>query len=699
MALLPQFRTNKAQTSNFDYSHRFRTTLPAGVCVPVLCEYGVPGQKFKIDLRASLKTLQTLAPVMGSFAVQFDIIWNNMSNYISEMRDNNWLGSFVDNDLVLPSLDLQAKYVTEQDRTSGTAIEGEPVWVHETRLSDPPVETFPTRFDRYKHFVSYNSDEIGFVTALDIDTAEEFDPTFEWALISPSSLWAYLGHGSGMTSSANRDLALGFLTYWDYIRNYVANPQEESIPVYGIGSDLQENTFNGIGGSPSGAIGYYQSAAPNSRVKLGSLDSFFADMTNNRYRNASTRDVLESWRYRICNGSDSSLYGTDAFSAPQLYDHFSGLAVRTYFPDYFTARLDSARVSDYIEKARVQVTDGSFTIDSLRFGNKLSKLLNLSLFSGGRFEDWQRAQWSVKPRHDITIPEIVGSFTMDISFDEIISMSGSETGSNPTGTGLGAVAGRMDDAQKSKTHYFETDAYGCFMIVASIIPRVGYSNNRSRHIMKSNLNDWYIPAFDRLGFQDLFQNELSCLAPINAIVGLSERFDQDAVYEDHQLTILLNGGAPDTTYGDRNVIGSQPAWMEYMTRTDRILGQFSEDIGVSPYWTLQPDTRNYRVNYQSSVPVDGVPWHSMYVPSTLASSLQDAINIAKTKHFVNPSDGSEVPLIANIKNDWIWSSYIDPQAVNALFPDQSRTAENFYLQIYFDFQTNMEKSKELLPSF
>lgn len=667
MALLPQFRTNKAQTSNFNYSHRFRTTLPAGVCIPVLTEYGVPGQKFKIDLTASLKTLQTLAPVMGSFAVQFDIIWNNMSNYCPEMRENDWNKGWTHNDYDFPALSLPVpKYSTEALR-----LENDSANANEIGLWIERIFTYDNGNVRRDFLMPVQTgDRIGWFESLGGSNT-----TYEYPVISPSSLWAYLDYGSGMSGFGSDDSttteddyrlqALPFLTYWDYIRNYVANPQEDYIPCYGIGQDFDASAQSGS----------YFSASPNSRVSLTKLDDFYRNW--NRRGTGNTNDVLSYWlRYVVGDGTVSGSGYLGGFSAEALYDHFSGLAVRTYFPDYFTSRLNSTRVSEYINEARVQVTDGSFTIDSLRFGNKLSKLLNLSLFSGGRFDDWQRAQWSVKPRHDITIPEIVGSFTMDISFDEIVSLSGSETGSNPDGSGLGAVAGRVDESHKSKTHYFETDSYGCFMIVASIVPRIGYSNNLSRHAIKTNLEDWYIPAFDRLGFQDLFRAEITQLSDVSFTV------DQSSAK-----SVSVYGGLISRNQSPfSEVVGSSPAWLEYMTRTDRIRGQFSEDIGVSPYWTLQPDTVYYSLTLSAGGSVVNK------VPTTLKSSLQTAID-----YVMSGLSNGTFEAVAD--SSWNWSSYVDPQAVNAIFPDQSRTAENFYLQIYFDFQTNIEKSKELLPSF
>lgn len=685
MANLPRFQTKKVKTSNFNLSHKLRTTLSAGTCIVGDVQYGVPGQKFKITPNISLKTLQTLAPVMGSFAVQVDFFWSNLSNYVPAMRQNN-LGFDAfdmtqDEDIILPSLSLYPIKSTKADRESisnSAQLWSSPLYLHRTYRTD--------RSEFGEHIAEswYNipSTGDGAYRRTDLSRSSDGTDTWEVAHVSPSSLWSYLDYGAGFThcgspvgfssSVENSPLAgLQFLTYWDIIRNYYANPQEPNIPCYGIGQDLYENE---IIDNPN-SVSYYQSATPNSYVSLSRLDEFFSAF--NARGLSDPVDVGYYWRKYVQAGSDfmGSSNAFAGWSAQELYDHFSGLAVRTYFPDYFTARLNTTKVDQFIRKSKVAVDNGSFTIETFRFANRTSQMLNLSLFSGGRFDDWQRAQWSVKPRHDITIPEFIGSMTLDISFDEIVSLSGSETGDNPAGTGLGAVAGRVDDGKQGRSHYFETDTYGCLMTIISVVPRVGYSNGRSRFAMKNRLSEYYLPAFDRIGFQATSRQEMTALPELSMMLDISS----DNV---RNFTISVS----DSMTEDQT-IGTQVAYTEYETRTDRIKGQFAEDLGNSPYWTIQPNTLDYRLSlFVPSTDITQLVEQS-YTPVTFKSGLQTALD----------SLASDTTLSASVLSDWQWSSYVDPQAVNALFPDQSRTAENLYLQVYFDIKTNMPKSKEDLP--
>lgn len=481
MASLPQYKTDSVSTSNFDLSHRFRSSLTDGVVVPVLVHHMLPGEKIKLGIASSLKTLQTLSPVLGSCAVQFEIYFSRLSDYVNTMAENE-IG-FSDADLPLPSIGFHPAYLTQANRDEGS---GSGVI---TGSNIPVVVT----------------NEFGNIQYRDTYRSQNGDESVGLAVISPSSLWSFIDYGSGYLYSCNDGYvaendfsinlmfgALPFLQYIDIIRNYFANPQEDRIPCFGIGHMLTSAAAGGW--SSNGKDG-----RPTSYVTLSELDRFFRIVRSN-YDNGEY-DVIKAWNVATGIGYDEGF----GFSAEELCDHFSGLFCATHFADMFNGRLNSTKVDEFVKQAKVQVTDGSFTIDTLRFANKLSRVLNLSLFSGGRFDDWQRSLWSVKPNSHLRIPQFIGSFTQDISFDEIVSTSGDATGESKSGEGLGAVAGRIDDYQRSAYHYFESDTYGCLMVVATIIPRIGYSNNISRHALKTNLNDWYLPQYDRLGLQpDVF---------------------------------------------------------------------------------------------------------------------------------------------------------------------------------------------------
>lgn len=661
MATLPQYKTYDVNTSNFDWSRRHRLTMAPYIATPIEVIPVLPGQKTKISLNSSIKTMQTLAPVLGSCAVQYEIYFNKLSNYVPEMADNDV--GFDDNIRPLPQMCLAPTYFTKDDRYS---------------------ENSQQIINKNKFVLLGTNVDVGnYVYSQEANTS--FD-TNQLLYVSPSSLWCHLGMGSGYPFYGSQKYldegredgvdslpftGFYFMTYLDIIRNYIANPQEDRIPCYGIGIST---------GSLNQRLNEVD-ATPDSYVPLAALDDFFK-IQREDYR-LGQYDVWRSFQkalypYYATQQGDPIPGRYDGFNlsqgtqtAEEIYNHFSGLFVTTNFPDMYMARLNSERVDDVISRARVTVTNagaggnnvGSFTIDNLVFGNKASKMLNLSLFSGGRFDDWQRAQWSVKPKNTLRVPQFIGSFTQDIAFEEIVSTSGSETGVSNNGEGLGAVAGRVDRYDNSANHYFESDTYGCIMVIATIIPRLGYSNCLDPHVVKNDLSDWFLPAFDRMGFQSIprkFVSMLPDVSPYNPTQTITN-FGFDL--SDYELSV-----------------GSQPAWLEYMSRVDSVRGQFAVDTGILDYWTMQHDFHQY-IFTENAVQSEIVAFDT-------------PLNALAQTYVDTRSQFSNVV----VNNRFNFSSYGNPSIVNHLFPEQSRTAENFYLQCYADVQVNIAKSKELLPN-
>lgn len=655
MAVLPQFKTFNPDTSNFNLSHRLKTTVAPGIIYPVLTEYLVPGQKIKLGITSQLKSMQTLAPVLGSMVVQYEIYFSAASNYVPDMG-NNEVG-FLDNNYPLPFVRLGSGNI---DRLSSYLLQNVNynTWYKETEVSTGQFRYTKT-----------------------LPAAQQSEYVYNVAGVSPSSLWSFLDYGAGYPfwgnfgdiTNGNTTLpnlnGLGFLTYWDIVRNYYANTQEDYIPCYEIGSDFRD--VDKAGGFSVTPI----SAAPNSRVRLENLDSFFKNFYAKTLSSTSRaegvrydpNDVIGYW-FNYCYQPENSVSKAYSFmAATSLFGHFSGLAVHTLQPDYFTARLNASRVDQATASVKVNTSGNSFTVDALRYANKYSRLVNLSLFSGGRFDDWQRAQWSVKPNNKLRIPEFIGSFTQNIGFDEIVSTSGTATGDYTEGEGLGAVAGRMNDIDGSQDHYFTASTYGTLMVMCTLIPRVAYSNNIPKPSTYTNLNDWYIPTMDRVGFQDIFWYELSALPYLSRQAAPSSPDYGRAVSTD-MVPIV-------------SAIGKQPAWSELMSRVDKCKGNFSASNGTLDFWTIPNNPMNYYLN-DNNVPDTISLTPSQYTRLDFQSILQAALD-APTRGITTAFD---------------FDSYINPDLVNILFPSQGYNSENFYLQIAFDLYSNTPKSKELLPT-
>lgn len=162
--------------STHDLSYIMRTTMSAGTLVPFMSEIGLPGDVFEIDLQCVMMTHPTVGPLFGSEKVQLDIFVCPIRLYQGQLH-NNKLG-----------IGLKMNTVKL------------PVFTWNTGSWE--ADTMETR---------------------DIDNAHT----------NPSSIFAYLGlrgmgQGNGEVGGNLRTFnATSWLAYWDTVKNYYTNKQEE----------------------------------------------------------------------------------------------------------------------------------------------------------------------------------------------------------------------------------------------------------------------------------------------------------------------------------------------------------------------------------------------------------------------------------------------------------------------------------------
>lgn len=181
MALLDKVFIKKPRYSNFDLSRKLRTTVASGLLYPVYIKPLIPGDKVKLGITSLIKTYPLLAPLMGTFKVQFDVFFSHDKNYVEEWDRNE--RDFDQNDVKLPYFEDEV-------------------------YLNPLTE----------RFVAYSSACKG------------------------NSLACYLGIPDGYlncSDSKRKFNGFGYLTYIDIVRSYYINPQEPLCYYSGVGTSAQ----------------------------------------------------------------------------------------------------------------------------------------------------------------------------------------------------------------------------------------------------------------------------------------------------------------------------------------------------------------------------------------------------------------------------------------------------------------------------
>jgi hypothetical protein len=230
-----------------------------------------------------------------------------------------------------------------------------------------------------------------------------------------------------------------------------------------------------------------------------------------------------------------------------------GLALKTYQSDKFNNWIDTEWIDGtggVSEVTAVSTANGSFTIDALSLANKVYKMLNRINMSGGSYNDWINAVYSHDSVKKTENPVYHGSLIKELAFEEVISTAESETSNNEHP--LGTLAGRGKLTGKHKGGKMVVKCHDpCYIMgIASITPRVDYSQGNKWDTNLRTLDDLHKPDLDQIGFQDLITDEMAW-------------FDTEI----------------DTANGDKltyKSVGKVPAWLNYMTAVNQTRGNFAE---------------------------------------------------------------------------------------------------------------------------
>lgn len=149
-----------------------RTSQACGTIVPYWCQIGLDGTTFYLDITTKVKTLPTTGPVFGSFKHQIDVFVIPIRLYIAALH-NNALG----------------------------------VGLNMSKVLLPCFEAMSANTSIYENDTNRGQ-------------------------VNPSSLLSYLGIKGFGRSEVNQYLrrfpAIFNLAYWDIVKNYYANKQEEN---------------------------------------------------------------------------------------------------------------------------------------------------------------------------------------------------------------------------------------------------------------------------------------------------------------------------------------------------------------------------------------------------------------------------------------------------------------------------------------
>lgn len=593
------------ERSSHNLGRIWRSSMAPGVLVPILVEVGLNGDTFDIDPAALVRTLPTNGPLYGSFKLQVDYFVAPMRLYNKQLHNNKLnIGRNMEK-VIFPKIQLSGPY-TQANAAAGQDINiaqinqssllaytgtrglGIPTLATTTsvkrQINAMPILAY---WDIFKNYYANKQETNAFyigtnvyrdtpgTISLVVDLINQGERT-NWTIGTGSSVPTDSPFWQTQTSRLNVAGALGWEIIiegtdlrsdeirWGTRTNTTAAVVWGGMVVNGSSwfrvindPDLYGNIRIIITAAPpSSQFTVFGIAPADQRPLKAELDLIEFPITNIDDMREKLLSQTITAPYIIGQETDVTLRPFNATNQPitgtgipagltTAWGPMAGLALKTYNSDRFnnwlsTEWIDGANGISAI--TAVNTSSGSFSMDTLNMAQKVYDMLNRIAVSGGSYVDWQEAVYGESARRLAETPMYMGGMSDEIYFNEVISTA--ETAASP----LGTLAGRGNANGRGGRIRIKIEEPSYIIGIASITPRIDYSQGNKWFNRLETMNDLHKPSLDGIGFQELPTEEMTA-------------FD----------TLVSATGVP--TYRSA---GKQPAWIHYMTAVNETYGTFAE---------------------------------------------------------------------------------------------------------------------------
>lgn len=555
MSINNTVQTRSLHYNNFNLSHTHDTSGRIGKLIPVLALPIVAGDLIEEKIQFALRMSPMSAPAMVRFNVHFHSFYVPL-RVLTPRRgpESTW-----------------EKFVMNVGNTSDDI----PILPHfsiEASVSDLPTgdESVPDVQDFYK--VWRKELQIGSLwDYMKLPTLPFNAPEDGVLMINELTL--------GGKPGINAFNFLAYLKVWNdwYRRDQI----EEEIPL-----PLNLGKINLISFSESD---YQVPELPENVSTQWSIQGFVRELLKLRTRNYE-RDYFTSALPEPQFGDDVTLSGGQvtalvgaqialssanfAINAPSLYfggntyangsNVLVGQAVSSRQPlgihdSIGNSQAIASALAGGINTQRFDVTDVDniqstpFSINELRMAFQIQGVREQINRGGTRYTEIMKSVFGVSV-NDLRIQraQYLGGFKAPISIGAVIQTSESQNSPQGTLTGQGGAIGGQT-VFRTKRIFEEA---GVLLTIMSITPRTGYYGGIPREYLKFDPIDYYVPAFDRLGEQEIDISELTF--PLGA--------DPDS-FADYLVRVQ-----------EANKFGYSPRYSEYKQALSTVTGEFRDSL-------------------------------------------------------------------------------------------------------------------------
>lgn len=540
----------KYQRSTHDLSYAWRNTQTVGTLVPFMCEVGLPGDTWELHTEASVLTHPTVGPLFGSFKLQGEYYVCPIRLY-NGLLHNNALGIGLKMSQVkLPKINIQLKKTDNPSKSkpnsqinpscllSYLGLKGYGKTENTTGITVLKNITAGLAYwDIFKNYHANKQEANAYYIGTNTNITQIYDAEKQWTAIDPNNINQEVNYKDTIRIVYTDNFDAESATVKVKIQEQVLTKSlTDVINITNTSKGIIEGTWT----MPTAtwvSISYKEINLI--QFPLENLDEMRETLLKNTGANSEyqiTKTTISPYGDLAKRAGNGNLNTT----SPMF-----GLAIKTYQSDIFNNWINTEWLDGeggINEITAIDVSSGSFTMDTLNLAKKVYDMLNRIAVSGGTYQDWIQTVYTNDYIERSETPIYEGGFSSEIIFQEVISNSAAEN--EP----LGTLAGRGQNTElKGGTVKIKIDEPSYIIGLVSITPRIDYSQGNRFDVDLDTLDDLHKPALDAIGFQDLTTNKMAW-------------WDE---------TITTDGTKQLKT------VGKQPAWLDYMTNYNKVFGNFA----------------------------------------------------------------------------------------------------------------------------
>lgn len=451
---------NKPTRNGFDLSFKKNFTAKAGELLPVMVKEVLPGDTFKINLKAFTRTqpvntaaFARIREYYDFFFVPYDLLWNKSNTVLTQMYDN-------------------PQHAVSLDPTQNFVLNGEMPYTTVQSIAD-----YIYSIENYDS--SYKSNYFGYSRASGSVKLLEYlgYGNFETYLSSP---WSDAPLMADLTQNL-----FGLLAYQKIYSDFYRDSQWERI---------SPSTFNVdyMDGNNMCVTNFYNNVPFIHNYNFFDLcycnwqkDLFHGVLPHQQYGETAVASITPNVTGKLTL-SNFSTVGTSPTTA-------SGTATKN-LPAFDTV--------------------GDLSILVLRQAEFLQKWKEITQSGNKDYKDQLEKHWGVSVGDGFSeLCTYLGGVSSSIDINEVVN-------TNITGSAAADIAGKGVGVANGEINFNSNGRYGLIMCIYHCLPLLDYTTDMlDPAFLKVNSTDYAIPEFDRVGMQSMSLVQL--MNPLRSVANAS----------------------------------------------------------------------------------------------------------------------------------------------------------------------------------